>query len=308
MPPKESVWYKIAEYARWAPSPHNTQPSRLKVVDETHAQVIFVPSRGLYVADPSGRFTYAAFGIFIEICKIAAASLGYELKYKYRLEPLYPNADHETPQIIADMELVKKQVQDFPAELILKRRTSRLPYDNRKIDRSVVPQLQKEAEKWGHRLFVRDDKQAIKWIIQLNQDSLFNDLEDDGTREELKHWLRYSKKEAEQKKDGLSSVALHMPGSVMKGFFFHHRFWTMPGVKQFALWFYGRTMKGIANIGWIQGPFVTRRSSDLVMKTAVRKWFGCCLGWDTARNRRAANACLSRNFLYDRVDFQASDL
>lgn len=257
MPPKDSVWYKIGECARWSPSPHNTQPARLKVIDDSHAKVIFIPSRGLYVADPTGRFTYAAFGVFIEICKIAAAGLGYELTYKYRLEPLYPDGDHKTPQVIADLVLKQKQVEDLPADLIFKRHTSRLPYNNQKVDPGVVAELQAEAEKWGQKLFVRNDKEAIRWIVELNQSSLFNDLEDKGIREELKNWLRYSKKEAAQKKDGLSSTAMIMPGWVMKGFFYHHKFWTRPGVKQFAFWVYGRTMRGIANIAWIQGPFVT---------------------------------------------------
>jgi len=272
MPPKESVWYKIAQYARYSPSPHNTQPSRLKIISDNHAQVIFIPSRGLYVADPSGRFTYAAFGAFIEISKIAAASLGFNLSYKYQLQPLYPGGDHKTPQVIADLFLEKKDVKDIDASLILKRHTSRLPYNNLVVDSKIINELQIEAEKWGHNLTVRHDKEAIKWIVELNQSSLFNDLEDTGTREELKKWLRYSKKDAISKKDGLSSTAMIMPGWVMKGFFYHHKFWTMPGVKQFAFWVYGRTMRGIANIAWIQGPFVTVEDMLKSGQVLVRLW------------------------------------
>jgi hypothetical protein len=273
MPPEQSVWYKIGEYARWSPSPHNTQPARIKVIDDTHAQIIFIPSRGLYVADPQGRFTYAAFGVFVEICKIAAAGLGYKLEYKYQLKPLYPGGDHKAPQLIADMYLSKdSKVKDLPSHLILERRTSRLPYNNQKIDPKIIPELQAEAKAWGHELFVRNDPEAIRWIVELNQDSLFNDLEDEGTREELKNWLRYDKKEAQTKKDGLSYEALRMPGWLMRGFFFHHRFWTLPGIKQFATWIYGRTMRGIANIAWIQGPFATVEDMLRTGHLLIRLW------------------------------------
>jgi nitroreductase len=270
---KSETWHKIAEYARWAPSPHNTQPSRLKVIDDTHAQVLFVPSRGLYIADPSGRFTEAAFGIFVEICKIAAASLGYRLEYKYRLEDLYKNGDHETPQAIADLTLIPDAgVHDMPAELILKRHTSRLPYNNRKVPEATVKELQAEAERWGHRMFVRSDKEAIRWVVELNQASLFNDLEDVPTREELKKWLRYSKREAHTKRDGLSAECMHLPGGLMHSFFYHHRIWTMPGLKQLVGWVYGRTMRGIANIAWIQGPFVTMEDRVRTGHLLIRLW------------------------------------
>jgi hypothetical protein len=267
------TWHKIGEYARQAPSPHNTQPARLKIIDDTHAQLVFVPSRGLYVADPDGKFTFTALGVFAEICKIAAAGQGYKLTYKYRLEPLYPKGDHEKPQVIADLELVKDAgVQDLDAQLILERRTSRLPYDRRTIDPKAVAELQQEAETWGHKLFVRDDPEAIRWIIELNQDSLFNDLEDAGVREELKKWLRYSKREAHQKLDGLSAEAMQLPGWLMKSFFYQHRFWTLPGVKQLTHWVYGRTMRGIANIAWIQGPFVTTEDKLNTGHLLIRLW------------------------------------
>ena len=269
----DSIWYKIGEYARWSPSPHNTQPARLKVIDDTHAQMVFVPSRGLYVADPQGHFTFTALGAFAEICKIAAAGLGYKLTYKYRLEPLYPNGDHNASQIIADLTLEPSTtVKDLDPQLILKRRTSRLPYNSRKIDPRVVPELQKEAKAWGHQLTVRDDPQAIRWIIELNQDSLFNDLEDKGIREELKKWLRYSHQQASTTKDGLSAEAMQLPGWLMKSFFYRHGFWTMPGVKQFTHWVYGRTMRGIANIAWIQGPFVTQEDILNTGHVLIRLW------------------------------------
>lgn len=272
-PQTDSIWYKIGEYARWAPSPHNTQPARLKVIDDTHAQIIFVPSRGLYIADPKGHFTLTSLGIVTEICKIAAAGLGYKLIYTYRADALYPGGDYETPQLIADLTLrTDKTAKDLNPQLILKRRTSRLPYNSRKIDQRVVQELQKEAEAWGHRLVVRDDPEAIRWIIELNQDSLFNDLEDRGIREELKKWLRYSHQEARKAKDGLSAEAMQLPGWLMKSFFHKHGFWTLPGVKQFTHWVYGRTMRGIASIAWIQGPFVTTNDMLRTGHLLIRLW------------------------------------
>lgn len=267
------TWLTIGEYARMTPSPHNTQPCRLHVVDDTHAQVVFIPSRGLYIADPSGRFTEAAFGIFVELCKIAAAAQGYRLQYSYTYEPLYPKGDHETPQVVASLELVvDATVRDLPAELITKRHTSRLPYDNRPVPPEVVTELQAEAKEWGHELFVRNDPEAIRWVVELNKESLLNDLEDAAIREELKKWLRYSRQEALAKKDGLSAEAMHLPGLLMRSFFYHHKLWTMPILKQVVGWVYMRTMRGIANIAWIQGPFVTTKDRIRTGHLLIRLW------------------------------------
>jgi nitroreductase len=45
------VWFEIARHAHRAPSPHNTQPYRLKIINLREAEVVFLPRRGLHVAD-----------------------------------------------------------------------------------------------------------------------------------------------------------------------------------------------------------------------------------------------------------------
>ena len=45
----------------------NTQPYRLRIIDDQEAEVIFLPRRGLYVAEPLGRFTWLTGGVFIAI-------------------------------------------------------------------------------------------------------------------------------------------------------------------------------------------------------------------------------------------------
>jgi hypothetical protein len=122
---------EIARHAHRAPSPHNTQPYRLKIINDREAEVIFLPRRGLYVADPLGRFTWLTAGVFVEICSIAAHALGFELDASFDYSPMYPNGDVETPQIIARLHLMPADgpIADIDAKLILQRQTSRLPYD-----------------------------------------------------------------------------------------------------------------------------------------------------------------------------------
>ncbi|MBA2589227.1 MAG: hypothetical protein H0U98_11470 [Alphaproteobacteria bacterium] len=100
-----TIWHEIGRYAQRCPSPHNTQPFRLKVLDDARAELIFLPRRGLYVADPFGRFTWLTAGIFAEICRIAAHGLGHELLVEFDHSPMYAGGDVERPQILAHLRL-----------------------------------------------------------------------------------------------------------------------------------------------------------------------------------------------------------
>jgi hypothetical protein len=257
-----SVWRKIARYAATCPSPHNTQPFRLKVLSAYEAEVLFLPRRGLPVADPKGRFTWVTAGIFVEICAIAAHGLGFELTHRESFEPMYPGGDTETPQVLSHLRLVPETspTENFDPALILARHTSRLPYDGSPIPRELIAEMQAEALRAGHRFEARNDKASIDWVIELNRQALFHDMEDVAIREELVRWLRFGRHEEDITHDGLSSRCLGFPSGLLRSFFTRPRFWTLPGIKQAIGWLYGTGMKGVGTIGWLRGPY--GRESD----------------------------------------------
>ena len=251
-----SNWRHLAEYGRRAPSPHNTQPSRLRIIDDHRAELCFVPERGLPVADPEGRFTFLSFGIFVESLRIAAHARGFELDAQYAAGPLYGQVRSGTKKV-ADLRLVARgeRIDDFDPELILRRRTNRYPYNRRPIPQEVLAELQDEARGFGHTFEVSTDRRAIRWIKELNRDALYHDLGHDRYRTELAAWLRYSEDEAQRTRDGLSPAALVLPGRLLKGFMRWHRLFSTPGMKQLTQRVYMRTMSGISTVGWVQGNF-----------------------------------------------------
>src|SRR5690348_14799484 len=105
----DTPWHRIAVYAQRCPSPHNTQPFRLRILDERNAELVFLPRRGLPTADPLGRFTWLTAGIFAEICSIAAHGEGYALTAEWDHRPMYEGGDTETPQTLARMTLRKSR-------------------------------------------------------------------------------------------------------------------------------------------------------------------------------------------------------
>lgn len=275
MPSKEShrTWHEIARHARMCPSPHNTQPYRLRIKNEHEAEVVFLPRRGLFIADPEGRFTWLTGGIFIEICTIAAHSLGYELEVKHDFSPMYPDGDYETPQVVATLHLHKSgEIEDLDAKLIFDRHTSRLPYDGREIPRSVIDEMRTEAVRLGHTFEVRTDPGSIKWVVELNKQALFHDMDDAKITRELIGWLRFSEREENLTHDGLSARCLTFNGPLMKSFFVNHRFWTLPIIRSIVGTVYGASMKGIGTIGWLRGPYVTNADWVHAGKVMFRLW------------------------------------
>jgi hypothetical protein len=264
-----NTWLELAEYARWAPSPHNTQPCRIKIVSGDRAELYFVPERGLPVGDPPGRFTQMTFGIVAEILRIAAHARGYELNVKFEGQPLYQSAG---PEKVAELELVPAgyPVPDLDPALILQRRTDRNPYNNQLVPDDVIDELKAEAARYGHTFEVATDPQSIRWVKELNRDVLFHDLEHPTYRIELQGWLRFSEKQASERRDGLSARAMVLPGWLLRAFFERHRLFTVPGIKQAARAIYVGTMRGISTVGWIQGDFITpgdwTRSGELMIR------------------------------------------
>jgi hypothetical protein len=269
-----SLWHEIARYAVTCPSPHNTQPFRLRLLNEVEAEIVFVPRRGLPVADPEARFTWLTGGIFLELCTIAAHGLGYELEQQASFTPFYARGDTTTPQTIARLRLIETgmKIPDLDPQLILDRHTSRLPYDGKPIPEPLIADLQAEAERHGHRFETRSDPESIKWVIELNRQALFHDMENRGIREELVHWLRFGTREEAITRDGLSARCLGFSATLLRSFFTKPGFWTLPGIKQMVGTLYGSSMKGVGTIGWLRGPYVSIEDWFKAGRAMFRLW------------------------------------
>jgi len=60
-----SVWHKLLQTAIHAPSPHNVQPWRLRIVSDDTADLLIEKHRTLPKEDPTGSFIILSMGLFI---------------------------------------------------------------------------------------------------------------------------------------------------------------------------------------------------------------------------------------------------
>lgn len=251
------LWEELVEYARWAPSPHNVQPWKLKAETETKAGLYYDPSRLLRKTDPTSCFTILGFGMFLECMRIVAAERGYVLTWKHVIND---RLDYSTNAIslFAILSLEKGNLTvDLDKDLILKRKTSRNQYDGRPVKKKELELLSEIAQKHEYKLNHTSDPAFIEWVLDLNQQTLFDDLSDKESRIELRSLIRTSEEEAQEKRDGLWSKCMGFPGWLMRSFFEDHEKYSKGFRKEVLGKIYLNSMKGTSTVAWISGNFCT---------------------------------------------------
>lgn len=264
-------WNEILEYGRWAPSPHNTQPWLFQFNDDDTVTLMYDPKRLIPGTNPTGSFMAVGFGILNETLSIAAAPLGLDIEVSDRVQQL--EADKEGPQPYATLKLIsRRKLETLDRQLILDRKTSRLPYNGKPITADAIEVLSKIAQEYGHLLEFSSDRSEVDWVIRLNADTMFADMSDAKARNEVGSWMRFSKEDAKRRADGLAAYAMQMPGIIM--WLFVHMNWVfrLPGVYQLVRWIYERTMSGTATVAWISGPFKTPDDWDNTGHMMARLW------------------------------------
>jgi nitroreductase len=264
-------WLDLVEDARLAPSPHNTQPWRVAVRSTTEADLYAPLDRLLPVEDPDGRFLTAGTGIFLETLDVAAAARGLRLEY----DPLLPHLgiDAAEPALVARLSLHPSRSNgDFPLELLERRRTSRLPYDGRPAPDEALDELNAIAESFGHRASFSSDPELVRFVLDLNAATLFDDLVEDNRRSEIADWTRRSEDEASRRADGFSPGCLGFPPALISLFLDRHRLCEPRLVRALLTRIYLRSMRGTATVGWIAGPWRTPRQWLDAGRMLMRFW------------------------------------
>lgn len=266
-------WKEILEFARWAPSPHNIQSWRFRIDSEEQVTVMYDPSRLLPDTDPTGRFCTVGFGILVELIRIAAAPMGFTVQAQYLGVSLDATKKGYQPFItltlVPEAEAVNEPLQ---RKLILERRTSRLPYSDEPLDEAVLSELTQVAADFGHKLEFSQDQEQVDWVVRLNADTMFYDMGEPLSRNEVGGWIRFSIQEAKRKADGLAAYAMHFPGLLMRLFVKHNWLFHLPGVYQLTRAIYIRSMRGTRTVAWLSGAFVTQEECDRAGRMMARLW------------------------------------
>jgi hypothetical protein len=268
---KKPTWNELIDYARWCPTVHNLQPHLIKIVSETEAELHYNPKKLLPVGDAQSIFSTVAMGIFIENLSIASGFYSKKIIIEEILNPIDVNA--KSNSLFAKLKIVDSNFKEpLNRDLILKRRTSRLHYDGNSISEYTLSKLKNQTEAFDHEFFSTSDEDFIKSIIDMNQETLFEDLESKPMRDELDKLFRYSKDEAEAQKDGLWAKCIGFSGSLMKSVFNNHEKWTKGLRRNLLSHNYKKSFKGTSTICWFGGDFENTNDWLQAGRMFARNW------------------------------------
>lgn len=89
-----SIWETLLATAIHAPSPHNVQPWRVRILSDNHAELLIEKRRTLPKEDPTGSFIILTMGLFIEALSILAANRALQLEYDLYQAPSQFTPEH----------------------------------------------------------------------------------------------------------------------------------------------------------------------------------------------------------------------
>lgn len=271
MPDSKQKLEKFLQLVNNYPSPHNGQPIRLKLVDDNKIELYFEKSRGLQASEVSFIFSFVSMGIFVEYLKSCAKALGHRAQVQVSL-PKENELKGEGIVTFGSVRLDLNAVQsdgDLRKALAF-RQTSRKKY-TRGLDELVSKDIIEIARRHKMQLTQLNPEQT-KGTIWLNQRAVFDDLFDDAVRDELKHWLRFSKKEKLQKMDGLSYDCMELNGSLLRFIVEHRRLLRAPVVSSLLKHYYLSTMNDKSSAYYMLAPFQTETESFSVGEVIMKIW------------------------------------
>jgi nitroreductase len=274
-----SQWRTLLETARYAPSPHNVQPWRLRVLSDDTADLLLAKHRTLPKEDTTGNFIILSMGLFIEALAVVAENSSLKLTFELHKPP-----SDFTPEQIAKAEgellpfarltLEKGSTSEsgYPNALFLTRRTSRISYLPETVPDEAAAVLSKLAHGWGHTYTQITAPETIEKILKRNIEAVFEDLNVQSYHDEIIEWFRFSDRSARTRRDGLDYRCMN---SSRVSFWLAAR---LPQLLQSALSrrilekVYRRQLGNVPTIGMLAGPFWAPENAFAAGRFLLRFW------------------------------------
>jgi hypothetical protein len=261
----------LLELANQYPSPHNGQPIRLKPLDANTYEIYFDRGRGLQATEISFLFSFVSVGVFIEHLSMSSQALGHSFKHSLKLPKQSELKGVGLVKVATcTLEWETHSVDDGLIRILNERQTSRKKYYE-DVDKQTAEAIADCAQD-NRTIVKRLSKDQTKQAIWLNQRAVFDDMFDEPVRQELNHWLRYSRQQKESKKDGLAYDCMELNGGLMKRIVDHPRVLKTPGLSSIIKRYYLRTMTDSSSVFYMLAPFDKEFDAYRVGEDVMRIW------------------------------------
>jgi nitroreductase len=196
----------LVERANLAPSVHNTQLTRWRLSDDGSVLVLEDPTRRLPVADPAGRDAAVSHGAAIEGFRLACADAGSAVDVE-RLD----GPDEGGLRPVARLTLRDGGQADPLSTYVATRRSYRGTFAKR-----ALPANLDTLSAAGDVVLVQTAA-GLARLAELNDEGALRTYRDRPYREELRSWLRLSRRHPQWALDGLNAEEMAMSGVTAAG-------------------------------------------------------------------------------------------
>ena len=198
--------YKILHYASLAGSSHNSQPWKAELVSDDSILVFADNARLLDVVDPGGVEQYISVGAFIENLDIAANALGYKTNMQ-----LIENAINSSLPAVS-IKFTKTMLPQHPEYLkdLELRTTLRIPFSTKQLTARHVAELLSLAPE--EIAFVPSNSTEGRFIAEKELEAYTIQAFQKDAQDELASWMRFSNKDVNTKRDGLTPAGMGIKG------------------------------------------------------------------------------------------------
>ena len=195
---------EILFLASLAPSGHNTQPWFVQHLAPFHWIVGNDKSKWLPAVDPAQRETMLSIGAFLQNLEYAAAAFGYACDWNLLAAT---NRDER----MMEVKLVKKDAKNsFDISKIKSRRTVRSDFLSDALKKEDFAYLAGSETEFIHYLPVgsKESQYINEQTIEANRLQSYRD----PAQAELADWIRFSSRDAEKYRDGLTTAGMEITG------------------------------------------------------------------------------------------------
>ncbi|MDP4176369.1 MAG: nitroreductase [Bacteroidota bacterium] len=199
----------IFHYASLAPSSHNIQPWKVRIIDNSNFEITIDTSRILRAVDPAMREIYISMGTFLENLLQASESYGYKCSYSIKTEG----------DFFISLKMEKSndssKINNENLERIALRRTLRKNYLSKPVPESIIRDL--FAEDYDNILYFPQQSMQSRLIADATFSANRIQVNNSASQKELSEWIRWSNSDAKEHMDGLTPATMEIDG--LSGFF-----------------------------------------------------------------------------------------
>jgi len=199
-----TVIKELIHYATLAPSGHNTQPWLFSLKDDI-IEIKPDYKRRLPIVDPDDHALFISLGCALENLIITANHFGFSADIKYNLS--------EDKAEVIKVKLTEsnetKEASLFDA--ITKRQATRNKYDGKPLTDSDIQSLKDIAKQEGVIFNIVTQDREIEPLIKFVKEGNILQFGNKEFVNELVSWIRFSKSDAEKKRDGIRSAVMGAP-------------------------------------------------------------------------------------------------